>query len=310
MSVISIIPDHYQVQYDSNLGIASQQETSMLRDAVTIKTGTGESIRFDEVGNVQATDVTTRGGDTVYTDLDSQQRWVRPLPAECALKRDVFDLDHLGNLVGLDGGIVRVQTAAINRVYDNRIISGMLGTAYKGKTGTDTAVLDTTNMSVAVNYVPSGSATNSGMTFYKLSRAKYKADRKKWPKDGRYLALTCKQVEDLQKDIIANHSDNGLAMNWAESDDPIARKFFGFSFIEFTDDSTEDGMVQLPVASSVRTCPFWHKSGVGFGIWTDRLNFIDRLPTKRQAMSFYAATNVGAARLDEKKVGVIYADES
>jgi hypothetical protein len=31
---------------------------------------------------------------------------------------------------------------------------------------------------------------------------------------------------------------------------------------------------------------------------------------KRQSTQFYAATNCGATRLDEKKVGVIYADES
>lgn len=308
MSVISIIPDHYQVQYDSNLGIALQQETSLLREAVTIKNGTGESIRFDEIGTVEATDVTTRGGDTVYTDLDSSQRWVRPMPAECALKRDVFDLDHLGNLVGLDGGIVRVQGAAINRVYDNRIISGMLGTAYSGKTGTTTNALDTTNMAVAANYVPSGTPANSGLTFYKLAAAKYKLDRKLLPKEGRYIAVTSKQVLNLVNDIIANHTDNGYAMEWAKSDDPVSKRLFNFNFIEFSDDSSMG--VQLPVASNVRTCPFWHKSGVGFGIWTDRLNFIDRLPTKRQAMSFYAATNVGATRLDEKKVGVIYADES
>ena len=52
------------------------------------------------------------------------------------------------------------------------------------------------------------------------------------------------------------------------------------------------------------------QSGVGFGIWTDKLSFIDRMPGKRQSTQFYAATNCGATRLDEKKVGVIYADES
>ena len=303
MSVISTIPDHYQVQYDSNLGIALQQETSLLREAVTIKTGTGESIRFDEIGDVETVDVTTRGGDTVYQDLDSTQRWVRPLPAESALLRDVFDLDHLGNLVGLDGGIVRVQGAAINRTYDRRILAGMQGTNYTGKTGTTSVALDTTNMSVAVNYVPSGTPANSGMTFYKIAAAEYKLDANLVPADGRYLAMTAKQRLNLINDIIANHSTNGFALDWARGgylkDTPLMS--FMIKLVP---------AALLTVASNVRTCPFWHKSGVGFGIWTDKLSFIDRLPGKRQATQFYAATNCGATRTDEKKVGVIYADES
>lgn len=307
MSVISVIPDHYQIQYDSNLGIALQQEQSMLRNAVTIKTGTGESIRFDELGTVEAVDVTARGGDTVYQDLTSRQRWTRPLPAESALLRDVFDLDHLGNLVGLDGGIVRVQSAAINRVYDRRIISGILGTAYAGTTGTTAVALDS-NMTVAVNYVPSGTPANSGLTFYKLAAAKYKLDRQLVPKEGRYIAVTAKQILNLVNDIIANHTDDGFALEWAKQDDPASAPLFKFNFIEFSDDASVGA--QLPVASSVRTCPFWHKSGVGFGIWTDKMSFIDRMPGKRQAMQFYAATNCGATRMDERRVGAIYADES
>ena len=303
MSVISVIPDHYQIQYDSNLGIALQQETSLLRDAVTIKTGTGESIRFDEIGDVETVDVTTRGGDTVYQDLDSTQRWVRPLPAESALLRDVFDLDHLGNLVGLDGGIVRAQGAAINRTYDRRIISGITGTAYKGKTGTTAVALDTTNMSVAVGYVPSGDPANSGMTFYKIAKAEFLLDDNLVPTDGRYLAMTAKQRLNLINDIIANHTDNGFAMEWARGGYLKDMPLMGFTVKILP-------KAQLAVASNVRTCPFWHKSGVGFGIWTDKLSYIDRMPGKRQSTQFYAATNCGATRLDEKKVGVIYAEES
>ena len=302
MSVISIIPDHYQVQYDSNLGIALQQETSLLRDAVTIKTGNGESIRFDELGDVETVDVTTRGGDTVYQDLDSTQRWVRPLPAESALLRDVFDLDHLGNLVGLDGGIVRVQSAAINRTYDRRILSGIFGTAYTGKTGT-TPVAFSADMDVPVNYVPSGQAANSGMTFYKIAQAEFLLEDNLLPAEGRFIGMTAKQRLNLINDIIANHTDNGFAMEWAKGGYLKDMPLLGFNVKMLP-------KAQLTVASSVRSCPFWHKSGVGFGLWTDKLSFIDRMPGKRQSTQFYAATNCGATRLDEKKVGVIYADES
>lgn len=302
MSVISIIPDHYQVQYDSNLGIALQQETSLLRDAVTIKTGNGESIRFDELGDVETVDVTTRGGDTVYQDLDSTQRWVRPLPAESALLRDVFDLDHLGNLVGLDGGIVSVQSAAINRTYDRRILSGIFGTAYTGKTGT-TAVAFSADMDVPVNYVPSGPPANSGMTFYKIAQAEFLLEDNLVPAEGRFLAMTAKQRLNLINDIIANHATNGFAMEWAKGGYLKDMPLLGFNVKIMP-------KAQLTVASNVRSCPFWHKSGVGFGLWTDKLSFIDRMPGKRQSTQFYAATNCGATRLDEKKVGVIYADES
>jgi hypothetical protein len=279
-----------------------QQTVSKLGAAVFRKSGSGESIKFPRLGTLEMTDIIARGGETVATDLTTENRWVRPQAAEACNRLDEFDEEMLGQISQPNSQIIATHAAAVNRKIDNVIIAAATGTAYTGKNGTDTVAFSSA-MEVAVGYVPTGSATNSGMTLYKIAQAAYLMDVNEVPEEGRYLAMTAKQRKDLIDDIIANHSDDSMARDWANRGYKNGESILGFTVIV-------SQRCVLTTATDVRTCPFWHKDAIGLGVWSDKKTHMDILPTFKHALQIRTTMNVGATRIEELAVGAIYADES
>jgi hypothetical protein len=159
-------------------------------------------------------------------------------------------------------------------------------------------------MAVAVTYRGDDlTAANCGMNFYKLSQAEYLMDSNEVPEEGRFVAMTAKQRKNLRDDIIANHSDDSAALEWARTGYLKNQPLMGFTPIL-------SQRCVLNTSTDVRTCPFWHQSAIGLGIWTEKKVHMDILPTKRHSLQIRTVMNAGASRLEELGVGVIYADES
>lgn len=302
MSVLTSIPDHYPIQYETNFMLKLQQTVSKLGAAVFRKSGTGESIKFPRLGILEMSDITTRGGETVATDITTENRWVRPQAAQACNRLDEFDEEMLGQISQPNSQIIASHAAAVNRKIDNVIIAATTATAYTGKNGTDTVPFSSA-MVVAVNYVPTGTPANSGMTLYKITQAAYLLDVNEVPDDGRYLAMTAKQRKDLIDDIIANHSDDAMARDWANRGYKSGESILGFNVIV-------SQRCVLNSSTDVRTCPFWHKDAMGLGVWSEKKTRMDILPTHNHCLQIRTVMNVGATRIEELAVGAIYADES
>ena len=287
MSVLTTIPEHFPIQYERNWLLKLQQERSALDGTFFQKNGSGESIKFNRLDTMEMTDITTRGGDTVATDISTEHRWIWPGAAEAVNRFDEFDEVMLGQIVLPQSEVIQTQAFAVNRKFDNIKVAAFTATAYEGKTGTTTVAFDT-NMAVAVNSVFTGSAVNSGMTWYKLAKAKYLLDHNEVPEGERYIGWTAKHAASIQW-VTTTRMSGGTILGFK----PIRCQRF-----------------VLDTGTDVRTCPFWHKSCMGFGVWTDKKVYMDILPMKRHSLQIRSVINCGAARIEEKGVGVIYADES
>lgn len=299
--VLQTIPEHYPIMYERSFMQKLQQRMSKLRGTVMEKSGGGESIKFHRLLSQEMTTIEGRGGDTVATDLPTEHRWVRPVAAEVTNRFDEFDEVMLGQIVLPDSEVVTSQAMAVGRRFDNVIVEAFSGVAFEGEQGV-TPVNLPAGQNIAVNYVPTGSPANSGLTLFKVSQAKFILDRNEVPDNDRYIGFTSHQEKDLIDDILTNHAHDAASIDWVRRGRLMGESLMGFQPVRverFTVNS-----------SDIRKCVAWQKDQVGLGVWTDRTVRMDILPTKRHSLQIRTVLNIGATRIEELGVVTIDCDES
>ncbi|MEK9811120.1 MAG: phage capsid protein, partial [Candidatus Nanopelagicales bacterium] len=178
--------------------------------------------------------------------------------------REVFDdLDELKTQLAEPNG--ELLTGFIDdgeRLYDDTLFTAFDATVITGGTiSTSTAAYDS-SMTVAVDFVESGSTANSDIGLGKIRQAKRLLDANEVPKNERYLAISAKQCNSLLRatelqsvDFYDKTIANGrLAM------------LYGFNLIE-SERIPTDG-------SSYRECFYWWKGAMKAGD-TGYQTFID-----------------------------------
>ena len=264
---------------------------------VTVK---GKERTFDQLGKSKMRLITTRNGKTVPSDTPMAKRWLRPRGYDEVTYIDEFDDVALGELPTPQSEHVKSHAMAAKRTMDEVIIAALEGTAYIGVDGT-TAVDVPATQKVAVDYVQSGVAANSGLTLAKMARAKYILDHNEVPLDGRYLAVSAKQINDLLVNVIEIKSSDYNEVK-ALVDGKINR-FMGFEFRV-----TE--LLTLVTATDVRTCIAYHKDGIAPGIGKNEQARIDIRPDLNHTIQIRTTMMIGATRKEEERVVLIYCDES
>jgi hypothetical protein len=154
-------------------------------------------------------------------------------------------------------------------------------------------------MSIAADYVASGSTANSGLTLAKISRAKKLLDEQEVDDGDRYFAHSSQQLQDML--LVDKMTSEDYASVKALVDGKIDR-FLGFKFVR-----TE--LLTRNTSTDVRTCFAWHKSGIKFAEG-GRNTHMDMLPSRRHCKQIRGVYRCGAVRTENEKVVRIYADES
>ena len=178
------------------------------------------------------------------------------------------------------------------------IIQSFDATRYIGENGTTTDAFDS-NFSIAVDYVTSGSAANSGITVGKILRAKKLLDAAEVDDGDRYFAVSAQQVQDMLLRTEITSADYANVKALAEGK---VEKFCGFTFIR-TERLTRN------TSTDVRTCFAWHKSGIKFADG-GRNTHMDVLPSRRHCKQIRGVYRCGSVRTQNEKVVRVYADES
>lgn len=298
--MLTQLPEHYQTDFSDNWEFLLQQEDSRLESSVTKVTVKGKERTFDQLGKSKMRLITTRNGKTVPSDTPMAKRWLRPRGYDEVTYIDEFDDVALGELPTPQSEHVKSHAMAAKRTMDEVIIAALEGTAYIGVDGT-TAVDVPATQKVAVDYVQSGVAANSGLTLAKMARAKYILDHNEVPLDGRYLAVSAKQINDLLVNVIEIKSSDYNEVK-ALVDGKINR-FMGFEFRV-----TE--LLTLVTATDVRTCIAYHKDGIALGIGKNEQARIDIRPDLNHTIQIRTTMMIGATRKEEERVVLIYCDES
>jgi hypothetical protein len=297
--MLTQLPEHYQTDFSDNWEHLLQQKESRLEGRCRKATVKGKERTFSQLGKSKMRLITTRNGQTIPSDTAMAKRWVRPKGYDEVTFIDEFDSVALGELPAPESEHVTSHAMAAKRTMDEVIIAGLEGTAYIGEDGTTPVDVPETQK-VGVAYVLSGSAVNSGLTLAKLTRAKYILDANEVEDEGRYFVHSAKQLNDLLNNVVEVKSSDYNEVK-ALVDGKVNR-FMGFDFVR----------TQLLTLSSVdvRTCIAYHRDGVVLGIGQEKKVKIDIRADLNHTIQIRTTLLIGAARLEEERVVLVYCDES
>lgn len=298
--MLTQLPEHYQTDFGDNWEHLVQQKESRLEGKCQRVTVKGKERTFSQLGKSRMRLITTRNGKTVPSDSEMAKRWLRPKGYDEVTFIDEFDKVALGELPTPESEHVVAHAMAAKRTMDQVLIDALEGTSYIGEDGTDAVDLGN-GQKVAVNYVQSGSAVNSGLTLAKMARMKFILDRNEVEQEGRYFIHTAKQLNDLLVNVIEIKSSD--YNNVKALVDGNVNKFMGFEFV-----MTE--LLTLVVATDVRTCIAYQRDGVALGIGVEKSAKISIRDDLNETIQIRTKMMIGATRKEEERVVLVYCDES
>jgi len=284
-------------QYRANVEHLLQQKGSRLRPFVRVETQNAEFEYYDRIGSVDAVEVTSRHSDTPLISTPHDRRQVSLRDFDWA---DMIDrTDRIRLLIDPASPYAQNAAWALGRKMDDIIIDAAFGTAYTGKTGSSSVTFPSADQ-IAVDYVETGSAANSGLTIGKLREAKRLLDSNEVdPSDPRFVVVTSKQINDLLQTTEVTSSDYNSVKALVQGD---INTFMGFNFIRTERVGTD--------SSSYRRVIAYAKSGLLLAVGADVQVDIGPRRDKRNATQVYCSASFGATRMEEGKVIEIKCSEA
>lgn len=284
-------------QYKANVEHLLQQKGSRLRPFVRVETQNAEFEYYDRIGSVDAVEVTSRHSDTPLISTPHDRRQVSLRDFDWA---DMIDrTDRIRLLIDPASPYAQNAAWALGRKMDDIIIGAAFGTSYSGKTGS-TSVPFPSGDQIAVNYVESGAASNSGLTIGKLREAKRLLDSNEVdPSDPRFVVVTSKQINDLLQTTEVTSSDYNSVKALVQGD---INTFMGFNFIRTERVATDSNSYRRVIA--------YAKSGLLLAVGADVQVDIGPRRDKRNATQVYCSASFGATRMEEGKVIEIKCSEA
>lgn len=287
----------YGRQYATNVALLLQQKGGKFMRAVDTGSYKGDQASpVDQLGAVEATEVTTRFADMPRTDVPTARRWVFPTDYDVNQLIDMFDKLRL--LSDPQSKYVMNAHMAMARKQDLEIIKAFTGTAKTGVNGGTNTVFTAAN---EVDVATGG--TNSRLNVAKIRAVKelMEANYIDFEMEQAFIGITAKDHSALLNEIQITSRDfkNGEAPVLMSGK---VMEFLGFQFIQ-----SELIETQLAGTNEV-TLPVWVKSGMHLGIWNDITTDVSmRKDLRGMPWQAYVYGTFGATRLEENKV---YAIES
>lgn len=276
-------------QYRANVEHLVHQKGSRLRALVRAETQNAEFEFYDRIGATTAQEVTGRHQDTPLINVPHDRRRVSLRDFDWA---DLIDRpDRIRMLIDPSSPYSQNAAYALGRKMDEVVLDAAFGSVYTGKTGATTVTFPSSQQ-IAVDYVESGAATNSGLTIAKLRKAKQILDANEVdPTERRYIAVTAKQVTDLLKTTEVSSADYNTVRALVQGE---LNTFMGFEFVR-----TE--LVRTN-ASNHRRVLCWAQSGLLLAVGQDIITDIGPRRDKRNSTQVYVSASFGATRMEEEKV--------
>ncbi len=283
----------FTTEFSTNIELLLQQKQSKLRGRVMEKAHVGKMASpVNQLGPVSLKAPAGRFAPMPNQAGDLFRRWVFPQDGELPQLIDPFD--ELKTVVSVDSAYTQGGAAAINRAWDDSVISAFFATANLGQDagGLTTETFSTTNFQVASTF---GSASASGLTIAKIIEAKRILEHfhNDLETDPACMPIGSQQHADLfnQVQIVDQLCYRGID---AQVSGGRVRSILGIDIV-----MTE----RLSVASNVRNVPLFVKSGMHLGMWMDMKTQIDYRPDlSGRPLQVLQQTSFGATRLQAGKV--------
>ena len=299
------IPAHFMRVFSATWDHTVQQETAKLARRVTVDSFEGKEKIYTDIDQVEFVQKRGRLQKTVRKEITGNKRKMTRSDFSCHYIFDRNDNDFLAQLGEPTSELQVEMRMAFQRSLDDGIITAASGTVYGGEDPYVTPITLPSTQKVAVDYVPSGAAANSGLTPDKLQRAIKLFEDKNLDltMEDFVIAIGPKQKEDLFQFVKSAPSSAyaGMIGDWLSGK---TDKLFGFTVII----STRLYLNTISGTEAVRTCLAWSRRGIY--ACPDKLEvMIDVLPDLEHAKQVSAYGQWGFMRRREERVVEIYCDE-
>jgi hypothetical protein len=285
----TITAAHVQQFHDSFVA-ANEQKESRLEQTVTSRGSiTGSSFTANDMGTVEAREVTNRYGDTEWSLPDVGVRQALMTDYDIAIPIEKTDLPKL--LANPQGDYMQRAIAAMNRKKDAVIYNALVGSALR-KTSDSGAYAG-----VALPSAQKILAGGAGMTKAKLLLAKKlfrKNEADAHAGEELFIAYDAEMMEDILSDTTLTSADFMAAKMLQEGD--VSGKWLGFKWVPYE---------ALTDTGSQRTTPVWTKTALHFGKGADIETDIGPRRDKRNLIQIYVNQSLAAVRVNEQKVVTI-----
>lgn len=285
-------------QYRNNVELLVQQRGSVLRDFVNVDNAIVGKTKFTEqIGSTEAQKKVSRHSDSPLVNTPHARRAYSLEDYEWG---DLIDKnDKVRMLIDPTSTYAQAAAFAMGRAMDDVIIEAALGTAKTGVSGgTDTA-LPSSQFVLKNSQDTEASPATHGLSPQKLRAAMTIFHENNVPEDEeKFMVVSPKAIQSLltHKEVASTDFNTVRALVNGEID-----TFMGFRFIISN---------RLNVASGVRDCFAYVRSGLELGIGQDVMARIEERPDKSFSTYVYYCMTIGATRLEEEKVVKIEVDEN
>ena len=289
------IDQFYPNQYQTNVDLAIQQLESKLQGAVTREDFEGKRKAFNLLNSRAASLISARKQATPDNDPSLEKYWLTQNSYQVTETLDEFDDFYLAQIVLPTSPMVQNFAASFNRTVDDVIIQAVDGVRLVGEDGTTSSQLSSFNgdsQRIAVDYVESGSAVNSGLTIGKLRQASYLLDAQNVPEDDRFIVVGPAQKRDLLRAGEIGDADYNTVRALVNAE---INTFMGFTFLHST---------RLGTLGGNRKVLVFHRTGVKFSLGT-RKSYMDIRPDLSHALTVRSTMALGAVRTEDEKVVTI-----
>ena len=279
----------FVTQFHDSFVAAAEQKESRLESTVTNRGMiTGSSFTANDMGTVEASQVTNRYGDTEWTIPDAGTRSALMSDYDVAIPIERTDLAKL--LANPQGDYLQRCIAAMNRKKDKVIYDAARGAALR-KTDESGAFA---GVSLSGGQVIAAGGT--GMTKAKIITARKQfrtneADEHNG--EELYIAYDAGMLEDILSDTTLTSADFMAAKMLQEGD--ISGKWLGFKWVPY----------EALTGTSTKTTMAWAKSGVHVGSGENIVTDIGPRRDKRNLIQIYVAMSIGSVRVNELKAMTI-----
>lgn len=304
MAANASLPSLYPLQYSTNFEFLAQQMQSRLSAFATFDPFDGKSKDYNQIGKTAFQSKVGRATPTVVTDTPFS-KYRNTLGAyDKADRFDEWDEAFLGQIVLPKSEVMTEHVYAWNRLVDLILCRSALGSIVVPTTDaygieTTSSVVLPSGQKVAVNYVETGSAANSGLTIGKLRQAKFILDdADNDPAAPTVMAVTAKEIQNLLRTTEITDSNYNTVKALAEGK---VDSFLGFKFVQVS------SVDVLPAVAGIRYLPAWKQGGVKYGTDGPKA-YMDILPEHSHALQLRHSGRVGATRTENVKVVEVAVD--
>lgn len=300
-------------QFGANVFHLSQQQGSRLRNSVRNETQVGESRFFDRIGTVTAQELTVRHSDTPQIDTPHSRRRVT---LRDFVHADLIDTtDKLRMLMDPTSDYTKTFAWAFGRAIDDRIIAEADGNAFGGVDGATTVAHPNTQKLASI-----AGGAGSNLNVQALRRIKQKFDEADVdPSIPKFVAHQASQQESLLSEteitsmdfnsvraLVAGNLNTFLGMEYLR----LERLGVQGAALLFDSNTGEQGGVADVDVNGFRKVLAYTKMGVLLSVAQDIQAEITRRADKNFSTQVFTKMSIGATRMEEEQVIVMFADES